>query len=446
MKIQNIGSSTVIIETNKLKILKDPWFVNGEYYGSWFHSSDIDINFDIDFLNSATHIYVSHIHPDHFSRKSFEKLNKNIPVLIHDYESKFLKLNIERLGFQVIELEHNKEINLDSETKIKILAADNCNPELCSKFMGCSNVEVKYKTTQIDSMSIIYNDNYSVLNINDCPYDLAIHTLDLILKDHKKIDLLLVGYAGAGPYPQCFEMDEKEKVIAAEAKQRQFLNYGIKFIEKVKPKYYMPFAGTYLLGGKLSELNKYRGVPTIEEALIYFENNLRISTKGFLLNAYEYFDLKNGKFSSKYKSCSKKEMDKYLKKISNYKLDYENDDMPDDKSIIDLIPDSYKRFCFKKNEIKFNSDTQLIIQITDTKSVLINLSSKPNYKVLTNLNLKKIEKFVKISLDKRLLYRILNGPRYAHWNNAEIGSHLKFERKPNVFERGLYHSLCFFHS
>ena len=90
MKIQNIGSSTVIIETNKLKILKDPWFVNGEYYGSWFHSSDID--FDIDLLNSATHIYVSHIHPDHFSRKSFEKLNKNIPVLIHDYESKFLKL------------------------------------------------------------------------------------------------------------------------------------------------------------------------------------------------------------------------------------------------------------------------------------------------------------------------------------------------------------------
>ena len=81
MKIQNIGSSTVIIETNKLKILKDPWFVNGEYYGSWFHSTDIDINFDLDLMNSATHIYVSHIHPDHFSRKSFEKLNKNIPVL-----------------------------------------------------------------------------------------------------------------------------------------------------------------------------------------------------------------------------------------------------------------------------------------------------------------------------------------------------------------------------
>ena len=70
----------------------DPWFINGEYYGSWYHTHDIDV--DLDFINSATHVYISHIHPDHFSRKSLEKLNKNIPVLIHSYASKFLKFNI----------------------------------------------------------------------------------------------------------------------------------------------------------------------------------------------------------------------------------------------------------------------------------------------------------------------------------------------------------------
>lgn len=444
MKIQNIGSSTVIIETDGLKILKDPWFVNGEYYGSWFHSSDI--NFDMDLLNSVTHIYVSHIHPDHFSKKSFEKLDKNIPVLIHDYESKFLKLNIERLGFKVVELEHNKEVSLNSETKIKILAADNCNPELCSKFMGCSNVEVKYKTTQIDSMCLIYNDAYSVLNLNDCPYDLAINALDVILKEHKKIDLLLVGYAGAGPYPQCFEMDEKEKAQAAKTKKLQFLNYGIKYIEKVKPKYYMPFAGTYLLGGKLSQLNKYRGVPTLEEALEFFRKNIKSSSTGFLLNPHKFFDLKSGKCSAKYVPYTKIEVEKYLDKISKYKFDYENDIVPDDSDIIDLVSPSFDRFCFKKNQINFNSSTKLIIEISDLKSVLIDLSSNPSYEIISNLNIDSIERFVKIALDKRLLLRILKGPRFAHWNNAEIGSHLKFERKPNIFERGLYHSLCFFHS
>ena len=444
MRVHNIGSSTVMVETNSLKILKDPWFVNGEYYGAWFHHNDI--NYDLDFLNSATHIYVSHIHPDHFSRKSFELLDKNIPVLIHDYESKFLKLNIERMGFKVTELEHNVEINLDSETKIKILAADNCNPELCSKFMGCSNVEVKYKTTQIDSMCLIYNDEFSILNLNDCPYDLAINTLDLVLSDHKKINLLLVGYAGAGPYPQCFEMSSEEKEKAAEAKKLKFLNFGVKFIEKVKPEYYMPFAGTYLLGGKLSALNKYRGVPTLDEALDFFKKKVKINSKGFLLNRYQYFDLSNQKFSKEYEEISKNEKNEYLEKISKYKLDYEDDDFPEEKNIINLIPKAYERLCSKKNEIKFKSDTKLIIRISDKKFVIIDLSLNPNYKIITNLDLSKLDKYVCISLDTRLLYRILSGPRYAHWNNAEIGSHLRFERKPNIFERGLYHSLCFFHS
>ncbi len=37
------------------------------------------------------------------------------------------------------------------------------------------------------------------------------------------------------------------------------------------------------------------------------------------------------------------------------------------------------------------------------------------------------------------------GPKFAHWNNAEIGSHLQFEREPNIYERGLCYSLSFFH-
>ena len=130
MKIYNLASSSVVIATGSLKILTDPWLINGEYYGSWHHP--VEINYDAEFMDDITHIYLSHIHPDHFSRKTFEKLNKDIPILIHNYETKFLKFNVERYGFKVIELDHNKEYKLDSNTKIKIYAADNCNPELCA--------------------------------------------------------------------------------------------------------------------------------------------------------------------------------------------------------------------------------------------------------------------------------------------------------------------------
>ena len=43
----------------------------------------------------------------------------------------------------------------------------------------------------------------------------------------------------------------------------------------------------------------------------------------------------------------------------------------------------------------------------------------------------EFKKYVRYETDVRLLKRLLMGPRFAHWNNAEIGSHIKFFRKPN---------------
>ena len=76
---------------------------------------------------------------------------------------------------------------------------------------------------------------------------------------------------------------------------------------------------------------------------------------------------------------------------------------------------------------------------------MMNLGEDSSMEIVNNGVHLNQNAFVRISLDKRLLFRLLKGPRYAHWNNAEIGSHLRFERYPNIYERGLYHILCFFH-
>ena len=104
MKVTHLQSSTQIIESNGCRILTDPWLTDGEYYGSWFHyppfSENDIINLEYDF------IYVSHIHPDHVSEKTFKKLPLKKPVIIHRYQSQFLKRKIESLGFEVIECDH----------------------------------------------------------------------------------------------------------------------------------------------------------------------------------------------------------------------------------------------------------------------------------------------------------------------------------------------------
>ena len=114
-------------------MLTDPWLTEGEYYGSWYHYPPFEdknlASLEYDF------IYVSHIHPDHLSEKTFKALPYKKPVLIHNYESKFVKRKLEMLGFEVIECNNADPFQFDNGSSITIYAADNCNPELCGKFL-----------------------------------------------------------------------------------------------------------------------------------------------------------------------------------------------------------------------------------------------------------------------------------------------------------------------
>ena len=445
MKIRYIKSACIAVETNGVKILTDPWLVDGEYYGSWCHYPEL--KFDKDYFNSIDYIYISHIHPDHFSKKTFELLNKDIPVLIHQYASPFLKMNIERLGFKVTELPHNEKTELKNGVTIEILAADNCNPELCAKFMGCGIIETKFKSTQIDSLAVISDGEYNVLNLNDCPYDLAQEAVDIVVKKYHDIDFLLVGYGGAGPYPQCFHLSDDERLKAEESKKLQFLSQGEKYIKLVNPDFYMPFAGTYTLAGTLSELQNKRGVPELHEAVDYFLNSTVIDqqrSKPVLLNTYEYFDLVTEKQSKNYRPVDKTEKEAYIHNVlSKRKLEYEYDDAPVMEELLELIPAANKRMNDKREEINFVSDTSVLVKLKEDLYVKLNFDGSEFELVDTTSG---IDAFVEYQLSLKLLTRILKGPRYAHWNNAEIGSHIKFRRVPNTFERGLYHAMCFFHA
>ena len=113
--------------------------------------------------------------------------------------------------------------------------------QLCGKFLGCSLMEKKMGNTQIDTLALFAMNNKAILNTNDCPFELASETIKANKIDKINIDLLLVGYAGAGPYPQCFEFDNIEKKIAAaDAKKEQFLRQAEKYINLINPIAFSP--------------------------------------------------------------------------------------------------------------------------------------------------------------------------------------------------------------
>jgi len=445
LKLTYLQSASILMEDDGVKVLSDPWLIDGAYFGSW--AIYPPFNFKPEDFYDVDYIYLSHIHPDHFHGPTLEGMNKDIPILILNYLEKSLKNNIEQIGFKVTELEHNKRIHLKNNLHINILAADNCNPELCGKFLGCGLMEKKFGATWIDSMCVIDNNENVFVNTNDCPFELAKHPLQTVKNIYKNIDMLCVGYGGAGPYPQCFDLSDNEKKIEADKKLKQFLAMGESYVSLIEPKYFMPFAGRYTLTGRNHKLNQYTGVPELEEAFDYFNSSQNINhakSKCLLLNPLSSFDIKTGKSSDEYKRIDFNVKKEYVQNVlSKVKYDYEKDPEPTFEELSNLISESFKRFELNRKQINYNSDTNLFLKLTDNRYVAISLNGN-GFKFISKNDLKNYEKYVRLEVDKRLLRRLLQGPRYAVWNTAEIGSHIRYFRKPNIFERALYYCMNYF--
>ena len=144
-----------------------------------------------------------------------------MPILIHEYQHKFVYNILNSIGFNnIIQVPHKEEFRLSEDLNIEILAADDCNPEKCGLFIGCKVLIKNTKSLSIDSLAVFKSKNAVLVNTNDCPFELAIDVTKYIKEKYNKIDMLLVGYLGAGPYPQCFEnLSTKEKEIAADNKK-----------------------------------------------------------------------------------------------------------------------------------------------------------------------------------------------------------------------------------
>ena len=130
MKLTHIASATTLVSYKNTKVLTDPWIVGDEYYGRT-HYPPIEIDYTQ--FDDVDYIYISHIHPDHMSRATLEKINPDIPVLIHKRMQNFRRLT-ERWGRKVIELDHGEAFHCGDGLNIYIYVADNCNPELCFSF------------------------------------------------------------------------------------------------------------------------------------------------------------------------------------------------------------------------------------------------------------------------------------------------------------------------
>ena len=308
--------------------------------------------------------------------------------------------------------------------------------------MGCGLSEVKFQTTQIDTMAVFDNGNQVIVHTNDCPFDIAKNTASIIKSTYQKVDVLLLGYIAASSWPHCYNLSESQKKEEARKKQDAKLQTAKKYVELLEPKYYIPFAGRYTLCGKNVILNRYRGEPELEDAHEWLCDNVdQKKYSGIILNNDCWFDIDTGLANKNYVPINKDENKNYVNNIlSRKKMPYENESTPLIEEILDLIPKSYENFNKIREKIGWVSDTTVILKTTNDDNLIIAISCNgKGFKKISSDDIKKYEQCMVISLDIRLLKWLLHGPDKAHWSDADLGSHLRYERIGSIYKRGLFY-------
>jgi hypothetical protein len=191
MKISFLNHASVLIELDQVKLLTDPWYEGYCFNGGWGLRFQNDNAWEK--AKTATHLWISHYHGDHFHPPTLKKLlaiNPGITVIGNNSYNFQMDDTLRGLGFKnVISFKERKAIRLNPDTEI-----------------------IRYPTTGIDNMLVVRSKSGTVLNYNDC--SLPVNSRKWLSKKIGKVDLFLSNFNHAGklllyPYPSDEEIKKK---------------------------------------------------------------------------------------------------------------------------------------------------------------------------------------------------------------------------------------------
>jgi UDP-MurNAc hydroxylase len=304
---------------------------------------------------------------------------------------------------------------------------------LFAPFAGNNFFEENTKIGNLIDSGIVYEaDNQSIFNANDNnPNPESCRELK---KRFGTFDLSMMNYNAAGPYPSCFNnLNEEEKAAEHSNNLHRNVDYLYENLEILNSKYFLPFAGAYVLGGKLAYKNKYLGTMTWDKCIEMLNNKENIQgTEYIALNEGTTFDLDSGEPDCQYQLIDENEIEAYIEStLSKLKYPYELDEMPDKLKLEEDINKAALAMNERLDRINLIPDMRVFLEVGEKEIPIIKVSDSLSKGSL------------KCTIDLRLLRRILD--RSSHWNNAEIGCHIEFIREPNYFSPDMHTALQFFH-
>jgi UDP-MurNAc hydroxylase len=403
------------IWTKDVRVLSDPWFTDGILDGSWYHYPKTENPLEI--IGPYDYIYVSHVHEDHYDPRFLKKYIAKYPhtkIIIPEATNNFLA---RKMKFHGIPHTITSELRV-GDTQMKLFPNES-NPY------------------DIDSAFALKTGESSVVNMNDNAFnELQLHAIKDFCQGNPQIALL--PYTGAGPYPQNYITDKALLIQRANEKKKAFFDRYLKMRNYLNPKKVIPFAGTYILGGRFSYLNPYRGVADATEVRTIDPNAVILEDGGkSVINTETLIPT-----SERLNPYPQKDMDAYLETIKNNPMIY--DVYFKDLDVSEVPFQRLLRFAYQHaiSRITYKEDSYFCVKLLNDEWFACNCNTTKSESFITK-DVSRLSPRSEVVLDPKYLFGLITG--VFHWNNAQSGSHLRITRTPDVYVEEIENFLYFLH-
>ena len=441
MKILNPVNGLVRLETGAHALLCDTWLKEGIFDGAWVPYPAVRNSATL--LAGATHCFISHIHEDHYDPSTLERLDRSVTMLVPDlYPNHLIAARLKRLGFdRVLMLKPEVPVEVSRDLVVEVIPRMNAFGQELEQ----------YETNDLDSLVIdtgviVSSAGLKVVlladNVPYCPEDAGSS-----LERMKDCDLLAFSYNGAASdYPLCYEnlSDGEKRSIANEREdKREEVNRAL--IDLLRPKALMPYSSEFTLAGPMAKkfaawcgdawwahkdkvVERYTestGIPTFG---LYETDELKITAESgyeFVKRSPEPPSLEE--LAEKLYSPTPNTRDLYPP-VGNL------------EEIVTLVEEAASHMFQKMEQYGIKSDWVLCLALEDTGWTPIYLDLREGGSSRRQPDERSMLTCI---CEANYFSRLLSGD--CHWNNAMISFNLRWKREPNLFERGLFDALNYFH-
>lgn len=412
------------------RLLCDPWLLDGVFDGSWCHYPPLHTT--VEDVRDVDLVFLSHIHPDHFDERCFD-FDPATPILVLDHGPNFLPRRLEALGY------HNLVTVRDGET----IDWKELRLTLFAPFAKHAFHEAEVGNL-IDSALLVECGGVRALNANDNTP--TVESARRLASEHGPIDLAMLNYNAAGPYPSCFDnLGEDEKTAEHARILDQNVRHLVAIGEVLQPRFLLPFAGAYVLGGDQRHKNRYLGTTTWDRCASWLRSHDLGSTEVVLLREGDTLDVATGAADRPYRPLDEAEMTAYVDEhLATVRYPYQLDAVPDAARLAADLAAAANAMQARWRRFGLRSSWSVVIELFGRQYQVhpepVDLGPLDRFEVADRV---APAPSLHCRLDERLLRRILD--RRSHWNNAEIGAHIDFVRAPNRYEPDLHSGLQFLH-